>query len=97
MTDLEITKLAAEAMGYIRGAGETGFPRVQLVGKGFQFIQAPSEGEYPPYDPLHDDAQALQLLKRFPERCIDALVAHYHNGSNTDYNRVICEAVSNGV
>ena len=54
MTDLEMTRLCAEAMGY-KGEGISdhwgGFP-----------IFASEVG---PYDPIHDDAQAMALLKKF--------------------------------
>jgi len=54
MTDLEMTRLCAEAMGY-RGEGISdhwgGLP-----------IFASEIGAY---DPLHDDAQAMALVKQF--------------------------------
>lgn len=58
MTDLEMTKLCAEAMGY-RLDADGGFSRLQQ-GAGmdepawFEFI----------YSPLHDDAQAMALVKK---------------------------------
>ena len=53
MTDLEITRLCAEAMDLtvVMQLGEWRFPRTQ--------------SEYSLYDPLHDDAQAMALVKRF--------------------------------
>jgi len=59
MTDLEITKLCAEAMGLrviqvrradLRDAKDTSYFRFQ---------------DGPAYDPLHDDAQAMALVKKF--------------------------------
>lgn len=49
MTDLEMTKLCAEAMGYSFAVFEG---QVMWHGKN-------------PYDPLSDDAQAMALLKKF--------------------------------
>ena len=50
MTDLEMTKLCAEAMGL--------WEEVKIGDKKY---------EHPPlnYDPLHDDAQAMALVKKF--------------------------------
>jgi hypothetical protein len=55
MTDLEMTRLCAEAMG---------FPYPEPVGH-------PDIGHLVPwttdwtYDPLHNDSQAMELVKRF--------------------------------
>lgn len=50
MTDLEMTKLCAEAMGYVyRG----------------QHDDALMGNQFGKYDPLHDDAQAMALVKKF--------------------------------
>ena len=56
MTDLEMTRLCAKAMGYTdfrnHGRDEIRF--------------ACSVAELrPPYNPLHDDAQAMALVKKF--------------------------------
>lgn len=53
MTDLEMTKLCAEAMGF--EYTDFHFPTVILTGD--------NSGE--DYDPLHDDAQAVSLVKKF--------------------------------
>jgi hypothetical protein len=50
MTDLEITKACAEAMGLL--GGDTGYA---LLGR----------MENHPYDPLHDDGQAMALVRKF--------------------------------
>ena len=42
------------------------------------------------YDPLHDDAQAMALLKQFPIECLNAMC---REGSK-DFNRTICECVA---
>ena len=52
MTDLEITKACAQAMEYdVTGTHHGGLP-VMVLGHGI-------------YDPLHDDAQAMALVKKF--------------------------------
>ena len=53
MTDLEITKLCAEAMGIDYFSG------TEVVS-----IRYP-RGDSEIYDPLHDDAQAMALVKKF--------------------------------
>ena len=95
MTDLEITRLCAEAMGlktvqYVTGDGCLCTANEKLK-KDFYF------------DPLHDDAQALALVKKFGLAidimsvrklgwCVwpsdDALIV------NVDLNRAICECVA---
>jgi hypothetical protein len=54
MTDLEMTKLCAEAMDIQVVADESG----TLWG-------AIDRWRETPYDPLHDDAQAMALVKKF--------------------------------
>ena len=108
MTDLEITKLCAEAMGHeyiyvgpeicIRTDGErdarTKTPMYRMV-----------------YQPLYDDAQCFALVKKFqvvieremrntrefavtvfPSRGFGASVSSVRN--STDLNRAICECVA---
>lgn len=93
MTDLEITRLCAEAMG------------VEFVDRGERGLQLLGDIMY--YDPLHYDAQAMALVKKF----------HLHIGKtlrtpdepfgqwfvsktdkfevpNNDLNRAICECVA---
>ena len=88
VTDLEITKLCAEAMD---------IPRLH--------IYAEVGGGHGRYDPLHDDAQAMALVKKFNFK-IDThskLVSvqgedygwdtvDYHKAD--DLNRAICECVA---
>ena len=54
MTDLEMTRLCAEAMG-VWHCPDTD---TDFVGKPIQAVLSM-------YDPLHDDAQAMALVKRF--------------------------------
>ena len=50
MTDLEMTRLCAEAMGLNMNPDDVPEDQVLLYYK---------------YDPLHDDAQAMELVKKF--------------------------------
>ena len=62
MTDLELTKLCAEAMTldvYLLSP-ETGFPSCSHYE-----IPSMSDAENETYDPLHDDAQAMALVKKY--------------------------------
>ena len=102
MTDLEITRLAAEAMGVD-------------FSKGFGTITCKECGEIGiPYDPLHDDAQAMALVKKFQldivapaGRKYTAWWAHQvigfnfrgepivsYGGNHENLNRAICECVA---
>ena len=86
MTDLEITKLCAEAMGLT--------PTDEI-------------SEWTEYDPLHDDAQAMALVKRFEldltftgegfnkwnvqQSTLEAAGVFSYQ---SDLNRAICECVA---
>ncbi len=89
MTDLEITRLCAEAMGLM---GESGYA---LIGR----------MDNHPYDPLHDDAQAMGLVKKFGLRIEhsspSAIWTVQAEGPLTlprfnaeDLNRAVCECVA---
>lgn len=77
MTDLEITKLCAEAMG----VNPTTAERCPICSGTHGAML---------YDPLHDDAQAMALMKKF-RLWIDLDAVDAHKG---DLNRVICEYVA---
>ena len=94
MTDLEIVKKCAEKMGVnLFVSGATG----QLV-----YLDA---GETYEYDPLHDGAQAMDLVKKF-RLDIDSGFDSSDDGEgwtvcgtgavvkNADLNRAICECVA---
>lgn len=87
MTDLEMTKLCAEAIGKsfsIFGPGaniQGGYEESGYV------ILTADDG---PYDPLYDDAQAMALVKKFPIDCLNAMC---REGSK-DFNRAIVECVA---
>lgn len=64
LTDLEITKLCAEAMAFALSYPIPGIPHISHHS---WFDRDTSENGVPlkVYDPLHDDAQAMALVKRF--------------------------------
>jgi hypothetical protein len=102
MTDLEITKLCAFAMGHmVRLSALHGFAPSIPIDIGL--------GDY--YDPLHDDAQAMALVKEFHiwiegrYTYIDMKVFPWKveindgedqawQAENSDLNRAICECVA---
>ena len=97
MTDLEMTKLCAEAMGYEVIEPTEFYPNVTAV-----FDQ-----QIQPYFPLHDDTQAMALVKKFELQATwradlkEWLVIRYSepfvmNGDTyaTDLNRAIVECVA---
>ena len=97
MTDLEMTRLAAEAMGYLHHPATGGYPCVQQIGSRFNFIEAPSENQYPPYDPLHDDAQAMALARRFPlvfEVSVIEWANHVRRGEPFDVAYDFCKRIA---
>lgn len=99
MTDLEITKACAEAMGLSHEWDS--LDRVFLIGTCDEHSPHPKLWEL--YDPLHDDAQAMALVKHLK------LEIRYYNGECAwgvfpanqvagsyqykDLNRAICECV----
>ena len=107
MTDLEITRLCAEAIGY--AVVETSQGLRARDGE-YDFMVLGSDGG--PYlrrfNPLHDDAQAMALVKKFwldievfigtkePLLCWGVVGAQKgaHRVKNTDLNRAICECVA---
>lgn len=110
MSDLEITKLCAEAMGFSWSEPMPIDHQVFVwvsVGTGSN-----AHGER--YDPLHSDAQAMALVKRFdlcigqgPKsvytrvnvwtgmNCEDEPGYSYAEDVNGDLNRAICLCVAN--
>lgn len=90
MTDLELTKICAEAMGYTQ---ITGSPIRDEDGKS--------------YRPLHDDAQAMALVKKFNLSCIgpveeypdwiagpNGMESNNCDANHSNLNRAICECVA---
>ena len=99
MTDLKITRLCAAAMGY-KFTRRNPFELTGILVNGI--VDDESR-----YDPLHDDAQAMALVKKFRLRVerepwLDPpwRVAHYAAKTgwmeveNDDLNRAICECVA---
>ncbi len=104
MTDLEMTRLCAEAMGYEVREPDL-YPVWIVCEQDVRESWSASTGEpVRRYDPLHDDAQAMALVKKF-DLSIDTMAARQlgwcvetSHGSNrtinTDLNRAIVECVS---
>jgi hypothetical protein len=93
MTDLEMVRLCALAMGYTYSDG-----MAERTGR---------EGEWETshrwrYDPLHDDAQAMQLVKkcRLSVGCLrgsgtwNVVGTYPAEAENSDLNRAIVECVA---
>lgn len=102
MTDLELTKLCAEAMGYAIVEDFHGFvPPVN----GIQVeIDKPGVERSIRYNPISDDAQAMALLKEFELFCeppyhedrnpvwdVSPSFSKEPTCRNTNLNRAICE------
>jgi len=102
MTDLEITRLCAEAMGYtyrIQNRNDHYSEAVYITQHGDDCFR---------YNPLHDDAQAMALVKKFQmdvDFCTNQWRASWYNvrgkectrwkqAVNNDLNRAICECVA---
>ncbi len=95
MTDLEITKLCAEALGKKCRVAPNAITGEIGLGEdvGLSFLAA--------YDPLHDDAQAMALLKKFELQIWPgdaewdvAFANRPHRVADSDLNRAICLAVA---
>lgn len=101
MTDLEMTKLCAEAMD-LEFEGTRPAP---YEGPGIDIRFGPADGprriEW--YDPLHDDARCMALVKKFglvilhehtPQKWSVSFEYQYPGVSNDDLNRAIVECVA---
>ena len=97
MTDLEITRLCAEAMGF-----EWSRPKFQSHSQ--VWISDGDSDKWKLFDPLHDDVQAMALVKKIG---LDIHCSADMNGwyvmcnrlreaffINEDLNRAICECVA---
>lgn len=98
MTDLEITRLCAEAMGYpeaVHYDPHTPPPVAPAILVGYRH-------GYEVYEPLADDAQAMALVKKFdlniqPDHegwCASDYTGDKFEARNSDLNRAICECVA---
>ncbi len=97
VTDLEITRLCAEAMGFNE------FPPKQFwTDDDRSYFHVSDRGLPVVYDPLHDDAQAMALVKRFQlyiggwtgNGTVTVSIEGRMLTSSTDLNRAICECVA---
>ena len=100
MTDLEITQLCAEAMEYLP------FPEYRLSTKDFTgmevIVSSGARAAHFYYDPLHDDAQAMALVKKFELNILrqdDAWTVlppttKYRGAGDYYLNRAICLCVA---
>jgi hypothetical protein len=93
MTDLEITRACAEAMGYMDYVCQEDYIKLD---------------RYTRYHPLHDDAQAMELVKKLnlsvnrhnEGQYLNWMVGGFgyfrniHTENPEDLNRAICEAVA---
>ena len=101
MDDLEISVLCAEAMEIRYGVGYRSLNLVTMEPSGAEQILVGSAT----YDPLHDDARAMALVKKFELNCYPPRITDgkrwevygENNGfaENSDLNRAICECVAN--
>ena len=102
MTDLELTRKCAEAMD------------IEVVEPGPQseppeyWMYHDNEDGWREYDPLHDDAQAMALVKKFRLRLSFNIFGNWWTAkeilandgspaqeeSDSDLNRAICECVA---
>ena len=98
MTDLELTRLCAEAMGIEICARHSHLWPHYFDGSINEW------GEDVRYDPLHNDAQAMALVKKMDLRInrerhgtrYAVHTAQYQNMiMDADLNRAICECVAN--
>lgn len=104
MTDLEITKVCAKAMGH-RPYTENGVPQ-NSSDHSIYIIDERDEAVYRNYDPLNNDAECMALVKKFRLE-----TSSYDDGgwlvrncgferkeiavSSKDLNRAICKCVAN--
>ena len=94
MTDLQITGLCAEAMGFKAC--------IKPVLGGVWHAVISDKGVERPYSPLTDDAQCFALVKRFQlyiggwtgNGTVTASIEGRMLTSSTDLNRAICECVA---
>lgn len=97
MSDLELNTLAAQAMGW-----HTGRPASKVVAYPVSecaIIAGNEQGGESVYDPLHDDAQAMALVKRFRKEFeLGGLLRHvfmeWAELGPDDLNRAIVQCVA---
>ena len=86
MTDLEMTRLCAEAMG------------LTIEQQGYETRAIKVREHWPTYDPLRDDAQAMALVKKFPWQAFMALTDLGYGKSwsplGNEFNRSVVECAA---
>jgi len=82
MTDLEITKLCAEAMGY------------KIRGDLSYTLYWSESGSWNYYDPLYNDAQCMALGKANPELFEEAVTMWRRMGMVDSLNLILCQMVA---
>ena len=101
MTDLEITRLCAEAMDLCEDERTT--HTISYREEGHIWIRHEADPIGYRYSPLHDDAQAMALVKKFcPSMGHGSVPEEWHVhlrepdvwGNSEDLNRAICECVA---
>ena len=105
MTDLEITKRCAEAIGIDKKFWPMRFSAPDMFGDESIFV---TSIEKPTYNPLLDDAQAMALVKKLELRLqepealpsadrrwrVTCWLPTKSVAQNVDLNRAICECVA---
>ena len=103
MTDLEMTRLCAEAMGWtcrdVQGEYGIGNDRFYRVYDGDEPIYGIGSGWITSkWRPLHDDAQAMALVKKFPWQAFMALTDLGYGKSwsplGNEFNRSVVECAA---
>ena len=93
MTDLEITRLCAEALGVHLCDGYDS-PKALYTRQDCRSI----DGFEVQYRPIHDDAQAMALVKKFVTVVLKRREGDWsinlHLARSADLNRAICECVA---
>jgi len=101
MTDLELTRLCAESMGLDVVEVGNNKPEHTLRINGLF-----GDSSYGNYDPLHDDSQAMALVKRLALNCtlwsdgmsdgwlVQSFLHQEFEASNINLNRAIVEVCS---
>ena len=99
MTDLEIKKLCAQAIGFASIRESVTNP----VSIGVKAADWHEQDSHQRYNPLHDDAQVMALVKEFDiqiegwsgDRSVYILnAAHFVSTDKDDLNRAIVECVA---
>jgi len=106
LSDVEINRRCAKKIGInvltVKGGNYVERPEkeVDYLLDGVYEYDAGSNMWSRRYDPLHNDAQAMALVKKFPEECLEAMSEHLSSHAlsplspELDLNRAICLCVA---